>query len=237
MKKLVTLVRNDMRQIFRDRTLILFLFAPLLLILFIRFFVPFITKLYPVVTGYHDIIMMFGSIQTAIMFGFITSFMILEEKDENVLQVIRVLPVSPLYYILYKLLFATFFSFLGSFLVITFGGIAYPGLGGSLLVSLQAGLAAPFITLVVGTFAKNKVEGMAYFKGIDLVLNIPLLALFTTGAIGFIAAVLPTYWTFRLYRGLLAQENVVFLFAGGTMVYLAVIAMLFFRFRKRVFDR
>ena len=162
MKKILSLIHSDIRQIFRDKTLTFFLVAPMLLIVFVRFFVPFIAKQYPMVQQYHPMLMMFASIQTAIMFGFIVSFIILDEKDENVLQVIRVLPISPFYFILYRLLFATTFSTLGAFLMINLSGIAYPGFTNSILLSIQYGLTAPFITLIISTFAKDKIEGMAF---------------------------------------------------------------------------
>ncbi|WP_276980074.1 hypothetical protein, partial [Flavobacterium filum] len=191
MKKIITLINSDLRQIFRDKTLTVFLFAPLILIVFVRLFVPYMTEHYPVIHEYHPMIMMFAGIQTAIMFGFIISFIILDEKDENVLQVIRVLPISPFYFILYRLLFATTFSTLGSFLMINLSGIAYPGLANSILLSIQYGLTAPFITLIIATFARNKVEGMAFFKGVDLILLLPMLSFFVAGNIRYIFSIIP----------------------------------------------
>ena len=110
MHKIANLVKGDLTLIFRDRMLSLFLFAPIVLILFVRLVVPYITDVHPVIEEYHSYIMMFAGIQTAILFGFITSFMILEEKDEQVIEVIRVLPVSTSFFILYRLLFSTFFG-------------------------------------------------------------------------------------------------------------------------------
>jgi fluoroquinolone transport system permease protein len=136
MKKIVILISADLRQIFRDKTLTVFLFGPIGLIVLVRLFVPYLTAQYPVVEHYHPMIMMFAGIQTAISFGFIISFIILDEKDENVLQVIRVLPISPFYFLLYRLLFATAFSTLGAFFMISLSGIAYPGLVNTVLLSV-----------------------------------------------------------------------------------------------------
>lgn len=193
MIKIITLVNSDLRQIFRDKTLTVFLFTPILLILFVRLFVPYITTQYPIMGDYHPMIMMFAGIQTAIMFGFIISFIILDEKDENVLQVIRVLPISPFYFIVYRLLFATSFSTFGAFLMINLSGIAYPGLLNSFLLSIQYGLTAPFITLIIATFAKNKIEGMAFFKGVDLVLLLPILSFFISGSFKYVFSIIPAF--------------------------------------------
>lgn len=237
MKKILSLIHSDIRQIFRDKTLTFFLVAPMLLIVFVRIFVPFITKHYPIVQEYHPMLMMFASIQTAIMFGFIVSFIILDEKDENVLQVIRVLPISPFYFILYRLLFATTFSTLGAFLMINLSGIAYPGFTNSILLSIQYGLTAPFITLIISTFAKNKIEGMAFFKGVDLVLLLPLLTFFISGYTKYIFSIIPAFWTYNLYKASVSNGNSSFYFFSGMSMYILVISVLFFQFKKRIFDR
>lgn len=237
MKKIVTLISSDLIQIFRDKTLTVFLFAPLILIVFVRIFVPYITEQYPIIQEYHPMIMMFAGIQTAIMFGFIISFIILDEKDENVLQVIRVLPISPFYFILYRLLFATTFSTLGAFLMINLSGIAYPGLLNSFLLSIQYGLTAPFITLIIATFAKNKVEGMAFFKGVDLILLLPMLSFFVVGNIKYIFSLIPAYWTYNLFNASISNGDTIFFFIIGLTIYSIVISVLFMQFKKKIFDR
>ena len=237
MNRIANLIRGDLTLVFRDRMLSLFLFAPLVLILFVRLAVPYLTAVYPVVEAYHSYIMMFAGIQTAILFGFITSFMILEEKDEHVIEVIRVLPVSTSFFILYRLLFSTFFSFLGAFLMISFGSIAYPGPFITILLSLQYGLVAPFITLIVGTFAQNKIEGMAWFKGINLLLILPVLSFFLTGFVKYLFALIPVFWTYLLYKSALANGHIGLVFAAGMVIYLIVLSVLFTQFKKRVFGR
>lgn len=237
MKMILTLMYSDLRQIFRDKTLIMFLLTPFFLILFIRFFVPYLTLRFPFVADYHASIMMFGGVQTAIMFGFITSFIMLDEKDENVLQVIRVLPISTFYFIVYRLAFATVFSTLAAFLMIHFGGIAYPGFINSLLLSLHYGLAAPFIILIIATFASNKIEGMAFFKGVDLILLLPMLFFYFSGVFRFIFVVIPIFWTYALYSESMVSGKVWLYFLVGIGMYLGAIFLLFSQFQKRVFNR
>lgn len=237
MKKILTLIQSDLRQIFRDPMLAFFLFAPLLLTLFVRLMVPAAIASYPVLATYQHHIMMGAGIQTAIMFGFITSFIMLDEKDENVLQVIRVLPISPLYFIVYRLAFATVFSAIGALLVIYGSGIAFPGHLNSLLLAIQYGLTSPFITLIIATFAHNKVEGMAYFKAVDLVLLLPILSFFIPGAARYVFALVPSYWTYSLYEASISAGPTLVFFAVGTLVYAVAMAWLFSQFRARVFDR
>ncbi|MBA3682061.1 MAG: hypothetical protein H0W73_13010 [Bacteroidetes bacterium] len=236
MKKIVLLTVNDFKHVFRDRMLCVFLLAPLLLTCFVRFFVPYISEVYPIIIDYHIYIMMFGGIQTSIMFGFITAFIILEEKDENVLQAIRVLPITPEYFIVYRLLFATVFSSLSAFLMLVFSGLVWPGLWNSFLLAIQYGLAAPFITLIIATYAKNKVEGLAFFKGIDLLILMPILSFFLPGLWKYLFSPIPMFWTYELYSNAIKGSGTIFAFFCGTVVYLLIFAFLISQFKKRVFN-
>jgi hypothetical protein len=237
MKRIAQLTVADLKKIFRDKTLLFFLFTPVILILFVRYFVPFLTNAYPVVEEYHVMIMMFASAQTAIMFGFISSFIILDEKDENVLQVIRILPITPSYFIFFRLIFAALFSFVGAFAMILLSGIAFPGYLNAFLLSLQYALGAPLITLVVSTYAKNKIEGMAFFKGVDLLLLVPVLSFFIDSWAKYLFGIIPVFWTFQSYDQALSGNDFWIFFLIGSLVYLVVISFLVSQFRKRVFDR
>jgi fluoroquinolone transport system permease protein len=235
MKKIFNLAVNDFRHVFRDRMLCIFLLAPIALICFVRFFVPYIAGIYPVINDYSVYIMMFAGIQTSIMFGFITAFIILEEKDENLLQVIRILPVSTVYFIVYRLLFATCFSTLSAFLMLYFGNLAWPGLANSLLLALHYGLAAPFITLLIATYAKNKIEGLAFFKGIDLVILIPIVGFFFPEGWKYVMSFIPVFWTYDLYSSSLEGGRTGIPFIIGLLFYLAIFVILIREFRKKVF--
>ncbi|HSJ68377.1 MAG TPA: hypothetical protein VK921_11900 [Anditalea sp.] len=237
MGKLRTLVRMDIKQIWLDATMRSFIMIPFILIIFVRFFVPYLTDIYPFVAEYHHLIMMGAAIQTAVMFGFITSFIILEEKDENVLQVIRILPISSFYFILYRMTFTFFISMLGALATISLGGLSYPGINSAILLSIQYGLAAPLIALTIITFAQNKIEGMAYFKAINLILLLPLASFFIKGDFRYIFSLIPSYWTYTLFVQSYQELTVLLYFAIGLAVYGSYLTLLYFQFRKRVFDR
>ena len=111
MNKFISLVINDFRMVVRDRAMLLFLSTPILLLLFVRYAVPQIVSKFDVVNQYVDLVVMFGALQTAIMYGFLTAFAFLNEKDEKVMGVIRILPISSSYFIAYRVLLAFLISF------------------------------------------------------------------------------------------------------------------------------
>lgn len=237
MKKLRTLVLADVQKIFRDPTLLFFLLIPFIITAALRFYILPLSEEYPIIKEYHQYIMMSAGIQTSIMFGFIIAFIILEEKDEKVLEAIRVLPLSPSFFILYRLVFAAAVSFLGAFFTISLSGLAHPGILNSILLSILFALAAPFITLLIATYAENKVEGMAYFKGIDLVLLIPIIGFVIGGFWAKVFAFVPTYWTFLLYQKSFLGEDILWTFIIGLLFYAIVILILIKAFSEKVFRR
>jgi hypothetical protein len=203
----------------------------------VRALVPQLTVDYPMIADYHVLVMMLVGVQTSVIFGFIVAFLILEEKDEQILQVIRVLPISPSYFVLYRVLFALLFSTLSAFIVIRFSGIAFPGEFSTILLSIQYGLVAPFIALLVATFAANKVEGMAFFKGINLFLLLPIVTFFIKGIWQYAFAVIPTYWTYSFYQKSMGATIDWSWYIIGLLVYAIAIGLVFFRFKRAVFER
>jgi len=237
MGKLSTLIKMDLKLIWLDATMRSFILIPIVLIFFVKYFVPYLTEIYPFITVYHDMIMMGAAIQTAVMFGFITSFIILEEKDEHVLQVIRILPISPFYFILYRMTFTFFISMVGALATVYFGGLSYPGMSPALLLSIQYGLAAPLIALIIVTFAQNKIEGMAYFKAVNLFLLLPLTSFLAIGNLKYIFSFIPSYWTYTLYHKSLQKDDHFLYFFIGFCIYGIYLFLLYITFKKEVFDR
>jgi fluoroquinolone transport system permease protein len=237
MKKIIKLLQLDLQQVFRDKTLFSFLIVPAILIVAVRYGVPELGALFPIIKDYYSYIVMFSSVQTAVMFGFVISFIMLDEKDENVIQVIRILPIRTSQFIFYRLAFSTVFSTFGAYAMIALCGIVKIEIFNAILLSIQYGLTAPLIVLIVATFAKNKIEGMAFFKVLDLFLILPVLYFFIGSWLKHIFALIPAYWTFRLFEKSIQNSDTLLFFGMGIGVYSILIYLLFKQYKKRVFDR
>ena len=238
MNRILRLAVHDLRLILRDSMLTLFLVVPFLLVAVVRYGVPALTAAFPVIAPYHGPIAMAAGLQTSLLAGFVSSFLLLEEKDEEIFTAIRVLPIGTLAFLSYRLLFATVWAALGAGLVLVWGGVAYPGTGAwPLLVSLY-GLMAPLITLVIATIAANKIEGMAYFKIVNLILILPLGIFFLPEWVSYLVGWIPTYWLFRAYAQSLELGSVPWgTFAIGLGVYGIWIGYFYRRFSRNVFGR
>ena len=129
---------NDLRLIFRDPVLYVMFFVPLLLIILLRFGLPPLIQLLPVLASYKMVILASICLVTAMFPAFIFSFIMLDEKDLEVLAAIRVLPVSSSVFILYRLLFISLFSLFFNLLILILSNQTEWPIGKMLLVSISA---------------------------------------------------------------------------------------------------
>jgi len=110
--------------------------------------------------------------------------------------------------------------------------------GQNLLLSTLCGLTAPIMTLLVASFAANKIEGVALFKGINFLLVIPIVEFFFHDWQRHLFGILPVTWTYRAFESLIfASKSETFygnLSAGFTM-HLLLIYFLYHMFQKKVF--
>ena len=220
MKQFITIIKADLRKILRDKTMLFFLFMPLILLLVFRLGVPPLLNIFPEYDEFLPYVMMFAAAQSAIMFGFVTAFIMLDEKDENVISVIRILPIGSNKFILMRMLFASVMSFLGALIMLLFSGVIYLGFTMAVLLALQYALVAPIIILIVTTFAKNKIEGMAVFKLVDLFLLVPILSFLVDGFFQFLFSIIPLFWTYHSYLKMVQNEFYLLYYSVGFLIEL-----------------
>jgi len=121
----------------------------------------------------------------------------LDEKDENVLTVIRVMPFSMFLFLTYRLLLASFWAFYFSFLGLLVLDIQNYSLLEKIAYSLLCSQTAVAALLFVVTFATNKIEGITLIKGINFFVVLPALVFFIDSSWKHIFSVFPFYWTYK----------------------------------------
>jgi len=89
---------NDLRNIIRDRMFVFLFFAyPVMLIVISRIIVhmiaPRIGDAFPLVSKF-SVLFMFFTIAIPMIYSFLAAFLILDERDEHLLTVLRVMPIS-----------------------------------------------------------------------------------------------------------------------------------------------
>jgi fluoroquinolone transport system permease protein len=235
MKFLISLSLNDLRCTFRDPVFKALLFFPFISYGIIAWVLPAVIHRWPVVQAYSDVILMWACMQSSTMFGFIYGFLFLEEKEENIDQALRVVPVSGIMLVFSRLLIGIGISFLVSMVLFHFGRVVRLPLIEEILLSFLYSLSAPVITLLLAAFARNRIEGLAQMKMVNILLMLPGLIYFLPYKALDATAMIPTYWSFRATEMAIRHSDSFLLYMmAGFFMQLGIIFFLNRRLEKEM---
>lgn len=215
MKKIFALASGDFRNITRETILVIVTFVPVFVGLLARFGLPVVREL---LLGFFDLsehylfIMSFLILMAPMMYGTVIGFILLDERDEDILTFISVTPLAKSGYLAYRLVSPVIVSFVFSFAVLIIAGLVRLDYLRLVPVALMAAMEAPMITLFLGAFAANKVEGLAVAKGLGLMDFAPFVGYFVKSEWQLAAGVLPTYWVAKAFMEIYVQ-------CGGYLFY------------------
>jgi hypothetical protein len=239
---ILKLAINDLRNIIRDRLLVILMIAyPILLILLSRILVhmiaPRIENMFPLATNF-PLIFMFFLILIPFIFSFIAAFLILDERDEHILTVLRVMPISRNNYLIIRMFFMSFFAFIvllifpplsGLIDEIQFSYLAY------IPTAILFALFTPVSSLLVSAFATNKVQAFAIFKIGGTVFILPIFAFFLNlDNLKYIFSPIPNFWSLLSLDSIIKNgTNDITSLAIGFIFHIALIIYLFYIFNKK----
>jgi fluoroquinolone transport system permease protein len=203
MVPVLLLAINDLKMIVRDRMLAVVFCLPFLLLVAGALAIPEISGRFIDLAPHSCLVMSFVLIQIAVLFGFVYAFLMIDERDENIMSALRVVPVSAPIFLLSRLSGASLFAFLYSILAFVILGLVKIPVLAIILISLTFALLAPVIALLIITFSGNKVDAIAVFKGVDLFVMLPLVSLFISGSWKFVFGMFPHFWTIYTFEELL----------------------------------
>ncbi|MEZ5427969.1 MAG: hypothetical protein R2747_16985 [Pyrinomonadaceae bacterium] len=232
MKKLLKVAVNDFRLVFRDNSLKFFILLPLMNLLVLRYGLPSVLGIFPVLGDYVPYIVMLITVQGAVGFGFIYSMVLVDEKDTYVAKVYGVLPISQFWFVNFRLTAPFLLATLATFLLLLADPFHKISIPANLFYSALTGLITPQMVLFVAIMAKNKIEAMTWQKLFNLPVTLPILAFFVPAKLGFLFAVLPTHWAFQGFNKLIAGEGFTLYFATGFIYSLILVGLFARRFSK-----
>lgn len=226
---------NDLRLIFRDPVLYVMFFVPFIFIALLRFGLPPLIEVLPMLASYKMVILASICLVTAMFPAFIFSFILLDEKDLEVLAVIRVLPISSSMFILYRLVFISLFSLLFNLLILILSNQTEWPIVKMFLVSIPVALVSPVSCLTITTFANNKIVGATWMKGLNFLFMIPVLTYIFEGSWEYILGILPYYWIFKIYDPGFQMLPFTVNYAVGLFYLFILIIISTMLFKKRVY--
>ncbi|MTI96975.1 MAG: hypothetical protein FH749_16150 [Firmicutes bacterium] len=238
-KKLQALAKSEWRSITRDFMLLITIFVPLLVAVFVRLAVPFATELLAVQAGFdleehHVFIVAVALLMTPMMLGALAGLQILDDRDERILSYISVTPLTREGYLAWRLFTPVVIGCVLTPLTLLVMGIVPLRLGVVAPVTLLAALGAPLYALLISSFASNKVEGLAVAKASGVIMWGPIAAYLLQGWWHLPAGLMPTYWPVMAFVAGYGEGRLfwVYIFAG-VVVHIAWIVGLRFLFNRR----
>lgn len=241
MAYLLRLAVNDFKNIIRDRFLVYAaIVLPLMLIVFSRIILhwiaPSLEQTIPLASNY-SLLFMLCATMIPLVYGFIAAFLILDERDEHLLTVLRVMPISRNGYLMYRMLFLSVFSFIVL--------LVFPPLSGLvedtqfnymqyIPIALLFTLLTPFSALMVSSFATNKVQAFAIFKISGTVFLVPLFIFLLSDNMKYIFSPVPNFWAFMALKEVISTGSNDYLHLAIGFVYTSfLIGVLFYVFNRK----
>lgn len=197
----LSIIKADIKNIFRDRSLAFIVFLPLLFLALLRFAPPVYEPYAVILKEYRSYILAFFCVLTSGLYGFILSFIMLDEKDQGIIPLLKVLPVpaGKLMYMRSALIFGL--GFLSNCMLVFFSGIVEYSLIKGVLLSILSSFAGPISAFIITSLANNKIEGVTYFKLFNLVLMAPMAGLFIQSKLAILVGIIPFYWMYAGFVG------------------------------------
>lgn len=219
MKKIIRLALIDFKLIFRDPSLRTFLFFPIILICLIIWALPVLVTKYEFLIPYLPIFLVVAVIENTQMFCFISSMVLIDEKESDVAKVYGVVPFTKWQFIISRFLIPYSFTVLLNFILFNIQPFYTISLSSNLAISLLTGLIVPIYVLSINAIVKDRMQGMVYIKAFNMLVLIPIAAFFVPDKFKHLFGFFPTHWIFQ------SVENVT---KGMSIASMSIVGFIFF---------
>lgn len=215
------LYRNDIKQIVRDPIMIIMLIAPLLMIglfkMILIFLLPFLTdKTGFDVSPYFVYILAFVLLMIPGLLGIVTGFMMLDERDGNIAELMTVTPLGRNGYLINRLSFSAILSVIYCFIAYYVLNIYTLPLTSLIYITLLLALYSAIIGLLIFSGADDKVKGLTFAKALNILNIFAFADLFSLKWMTVISWFFPSYWITGLIKNpdSLLANSMVFIVHG-----------------------
>lgn len=198
---LKTIIKSELRNIFRDKMYIFFFLFPVIMGAIGYLLIPYLEENVAPGNPSPQIVAMFLILMTGYIFGAVTGFTLLDDKDDHVLMSLKITPISVKVYVIFKLFISYVFGFAATLIIsVATNFLPDTSFWAIILISFVGAMQAPGLALIVNTFAKNKVEGFVTMKMSGLILIVPVLTFFIFNWQEVFLIFAPGFWPGRMIQ-------------------------------------
>ncbi|MBN2636318.1 MAG: hypothetical protein JXR61_08605 [Prolixibacteraceae bacterium] len=205
MNLLINIIKNDLKLIFRDNSLMIIFIVPVAIILICRFGITKLPEIVPDIHDYYWLIVAGLTMINAATPSYLFSFILLDERDENIDVMLRILPVPQNFILKSRIFVASVFGFIFSALILSLNGLILLNFPQILFLAILFSLISPASTFAITAFSKNKIEAASLFKAMNIILFIPIIAFFIDNSLKYVFGIIPFFWIYETAR--LANQN------------------------------
>ena len=223
-----TAFKTDIKMILRDPILVILMLAPILAILIIKLLLNYLT---PWLFGefgfelrpYYGYVLGGCFLLSPMMLGTVAGFLMIDEKDGKIFDLIAITPAGYSGYMLNRLALPFAMSIIYTFLIYTGLNIYVVNVWTLMMIGFFVSIESILVGTMLFLFAEDKVQGLTYSKGLGVFVILSMADLLNRPRLSIIAGAIPFYWIFRLIHN---QENVIIFLAGlaihGLWVIMAI---------------
>lgn len=192
--------KADIKFIVRDPMLLMASVAPLFLIILLRLVFPILSdfvflKFKFQIYQYYSIAAITMVSLIPMLFGMVYAFILLDESDAHILQVISVTPAGRNNFLFMRMFVPALLSLVMVALTILFTNpVPTEGWLRTTFISILLATQVPFVFLFIGSLARNKVEGLALSKLYGVFLATVPLGLLLHHPWNYLNFFSPLYW-------------------------------------------
>jgi len=198
-----TSLKADIKVISREPILLLFMVLPVIMFIVFRGIISFgevyLYKLTNIVLwDYYGYILAGILLITPSMLGTVAGFLMIDERDIKINELISVTPIGYIGYIVNRLIIPFVGSFIYTFCAYYILNLFFISNLLLIYIAILLGLQGIFISFILYRVADDKVKGLTYAKGLNVFIVFAMADLINIPWVIYIAVTTPFYWIIRL---------------------------------------
>lgn len=195
--------KSDLKRLYREPVMALLFMTPIIVTivfkLMLLYLVPVINNYVMFdVTHYHPYILSFGLLMAPGILGIVMGFMIINDKDGNIVELMSVTPLGKNGHMIIRLTFVFAFTFIYTIFTYIVLGLYLISIGTLLFLTVLLSIYGSLIGMILFNIATDKVKGLTYAKALNIFMLFALGDLIPIPWIRALCSLFPPYWITRI---------------------------------------
>jgi hypothetical protein len=249
---MLTLAISDFRNIWRDGLLAFLILLPLFIALIYRLLIPDQQELEAMVQSrlpgdlepYRAALTYAASAMEKLLMGIfigmspgligaVYGLLLVDERDQRTLAVLRVMPIAFAHYLLARLATPCILSILVTIAAYPLAGLAPLPAETVVAIGLVGATTVPVVVLSIVTFASTKVGALVVMRLVNGALALPFLAYFASPLQEVLAWPVPSFWQMKALWLASDGEPYLWVLALTPVINIPLAVWLYSRFARR----